>query len=197
MGKPTFTWIRATFSKVSKWLGITSLSDGLRVIIFEALITFLWWFISKLINIELVKEIGYLVVFVAGIFALAWYMPRMALVRVGANAHSTSSKPIKPQPKLMYDNILWMYKGVDQYGDAHVTDPLCPKDYTTLRIRRLDDTTSVRYDADISDSSYDWKLYCPACNAQYILGEKKKRLGDSRDEVCNIFEGKKRLGELG
>jgi hypothetical protein len=43
----------------------------------EVVSMLLWWGVSTMFSNQLIRDIGFLVVFVAGIFAVAWYLPKL------------------------------------------------------------------------------------------------------------------------
>lgn len=48
------------------------------VVIIEIFLELIWNWFSGVITIILVREIGFIVVFVAGLFAVAWYLPKLS-----------------------------------------------------------------------------------------------------------------------
>ena len=173
-------------------LGITSWQALVHLVVVEIILTLLWDWISKMFTIAVVREIGFLFVFISGVFAVAWYLPKLSPVLLGLKATRTS-KPNITRPRLEHDGVLWEDGGPDGWGSLNVIGPLCPKDYTPLATKRGDKIeVHVSYDTFISDSGYHSLLVCPECKAEYNLGENPKNIGDSRLEVGSRFEGKRR-----
>jgi hypothetical protein len=98
--------------------------------------------------------------------------------------------------RLIHDGVLWEDGGTNVWGNMDVIGPLCPKDYTPLAMKERDRiNTDISYRAIISTSGDDYKLVCLECNTKYSLGTRPKRIVDSRSEVGNRFEGKRRRSQ--
>ncbi|MFC1930350.1 hypothetical protein ACFLWE_00430 [Chloroflexota bacterium] len=95
--------------------------------------------------------------------------------------------------RLTYDNVLWENVGVNGYGGMMVKGPFCPKDFTPLVTKRgWDKKVDTNLREDDSFSEYHDQLFCLECNTEYVLSKSYKRLGQSRSEVRNLFEGIRR-----
>jgi hypothetical protein len=163
------------------------------MVIGEIIFGLAWFGISKLISIAIVRDVGYLVVFVAVIFAVAWYLPKLSPALYGFGT-GKNTKQIKPRPRLLHDNVLWEDGGYDGWGYIKVIGPLCPKDYTPLAFQRGDKVdTNIKYNVLISNTSYYPQLVCLQCKTRYIFDETTpKTVQDSHDEVRVLFGGKRR-----
>ena len=171
-------------------LGITSWQGIIHLVIVQAIINIIWEQISRMFTVAYVREIGFLVVVIAGLFAVAWYLPRMANMKI-----KTEIKPIRnlSRSRLEHDGVLWEDGGYNAWGNIDVIGPLCLKDYTPLAIEDRDGIdTNISFDTVVSTSEYHCRLVCLECNTKYTLGKKPKEIGDSRAEVRNRFEGKRR-----
>lgn len=68
----------------------------------------IWGWISQSFTVPLIKEIGSLVIFVAGIFAVAWYLPKLTAVVIGKQDSHNSVILAEPKPnKEVVDPILF------------------------------------------------------------------------------------------
>ncbi len=142
-------------------------------------------------QLVLIREAGFLVVFVSAIFAVAWYLPKLAPALYSFGTARTKKTIVT---RLVHDSVLWQDGGNDGYGRISVIGPLCQKDYTPLAIKYRDDRieTSINWGTIISDSAYQSKLVCPECKTEYTLGKNAKKLEDSHNEVRSRFAGKRR-----
>ena len=142
-------------------------------------------------QIAVVREIGFLVIFVAAIYAVSWYLPKLAPALYSFGIKTAKTATICP--RLEHDGVLWEDAGYTSWGNISVIGPLCPKDYTPLAIKNRDKIeTNIKYNTFISNSGYHSQLVCPECKAEYTLGTNPKTLQNSHDEVGNRFEGKRR-----
>ena len=181
-------WIQGIGGK----LGIPSVQSLIHLVILEIIINYTWDRVSKMFTIDYVREIGFLVVTVAGIFAVAWYFPKLAPEYMGGRTKGTS-RVRTPRTQLKYDGVLWEEGGFNTWGNRVTIGPLCPEDYTPLAIKHNDKIdTNVNFDKFISDSSYHSTLLCLKCKTEYTLGTEVKQLQNSRAEVSILFEGKRR-----
>ncbi len=105
-----------------------------------------------------------------------------------------TSRVKKSRPRLIHDGVLWEDGGNNPWGNLSIIGPLCPKDYTPLAIENHDGRieANMDYDKRIWTSGYNHMLVCTECNAKYTLGKKPKQVRNSRNEVYNHFEGKRR-----
>ncbi len=95
--------------------------------------------------------------------------------------------------RLIHDGVLWEDRGTNVLGNMLVIGPLCPKDYTPLAVKEGGKiNTDISRRVIISTSGDDYRLVCLECNTIYSLGTKPKRIIDSRNEVGNRLEGKRR-----
>ncbi len=177
------------------WSEFISWKFWLHTIIVDLILAGIWLGINKLTSIlPIIRDIGYLALLIAGMFCVAWYLPKLTPQYMGSkNKPSISSIPLK-KSRLQHDNILWEGGGRSGWGcDILVIGPLCPKDFTLLSIEHSGEITDIRTDdIYISDSPYHSRLYCSECKGKYLLDTKSKNLKKSRDEVRNRFEGKRR-----
>ncbi|MBN1189903.1 MAG: hypothetical protein JXA46_09130 [Dehalococcoidales bacterium] len=80
-------------------LRMPSLGAILHFLLLEAVSQLLWWLVSKMITItSVIRDVGFLVVFVAVIFAVAWYLPKLSPTFWSNNSKkaSDSKKSINP-----------------------------------------------------------------------------------------------------
>lgn len=141
---------------------------------------------------EIVQGWGYLVIFVAGIFAVAWYLPKLAPVYTGRQTTMTPKRTLK-RPQLIHDGVLWEDGGNYASGGIMVIGPLCPKDYTPLGEKYRDEfRPRIGDDTFISGLKDDSQLFCLECKAEYTLGKKIKTIKDSMEEVRSRFGGMRR-----
>ncbi len=169
----------------------------IHLVIAEVILNSIWNWVSKMFEIVWIREIGFLVVFVGAIFAVAWYLPKLApeLYSFGIMRRT---HPPTTRPRLEHDGVLWEDNGTNVWGNLDVVGPLCPKDYTPLAGKRRDEVdTNVRDDIPISDSGYHWKLFCSECENEYTLGVTPKYIQQSRGEVSSRFEGMRRRSQDG
>jgi len=174
-------------------LGIPSGRALIHLAVVEIIINITWERVSKMFTVDYIREIGFLVVVVAGVFAVAWYLPKLTNMKL-----RTATEPMRTfnPSRLEHDGVLWEDGGYNAWGNLSVIGPLCPKDYTPLAIKDRDGiNTSISFDTTISTSEYHCTLVCLECNTEYTLGKKPKEIGDSRAEVGNRFEGKRRRGQ--
>jgi hypothetical protein len=171
--------------RISSWQALVHL------VIVQIILNLIWGWVSNMFEVVLIREIGFLVIFVAGIFAVAWYLPKLAPALYSFGTIRTA-KPATTR-RLEHDGVLWEDGGYNSWGNIYVIGPLCPKDYTPLAIKQRDRIETYINDGTlISDSEYHSKLVCPECEVEYTLGKKYKSIKDSRHEVGNRFEGKRR-----
>jgi hypothetical protein len=155
----------------------------------------LWWGISKVLETPiLARSIIAGAIFIATIFAIARYLPKLSPSQDLAPA---KTKVPSILPRLMHDGVLWEDRGDHYpYGSTRINGPLCPKDCTPLGIKYGDTIeTTFRDDTLVSGYDYHHKLACLECNTEYTLGDKPKTIERSRNEVKSRFEGKKRREE--
>jgi hypothetical protein len=62
---------------IKEKLGIPSGRAIIHIVVVEIIITTIWYGVSKLISTPSIREIGFLVIFIAGLFAVAWYLPKL------------------------------------------------------------------------------------------------------------------------
>jgi len=103
-----------------------------------------------------------------------------------------------PTPRCeTYDGVVWQDKG-RKYANSEeleIDGPFCPSDYTTLSYRDRAGTSYPEF-ADRAEVGYKGILFCSQCGKNYDLGGHSKSVGQSRGEVTNIFEGKRRREKL-
>lgn len=66
------------FSTIKQKLGIPSGRVIVHFIVVECILSYAWNWISKMFENQLIREIGFLIIFVAAIFAIAWYLPKLS-----------------------------------------------------------------------------------------------------------------------
>ena len=66
----------------------------------------IWQWASQGFTIPLVREIGSLVIFVAGIFAVAWYLPKLMAILVSAPAEISLKQAVVAEPISKLDIVL-------------------------------------------------------------------------------------------
>lgn len=76
------------FINIGKKLGITSWGAIIHIIVVEIIINLIWNWVSKGFETILVREIGFLVLVIAVIFAIAWYLPKLSPKLGGASKQS-------------------------------------------------------------------------------------------------------------
>jgi hypothetical protein len=162
-------------------------------VIADSILASLWWGLNKLVTIvPIVRDIGFLVLLIAGAFLVAWRLPKWAPEYGGTKTKATKTSLVKTPSRLLHDNVLWEDGGKSGWG-IHVVGPLCPKDYAHLGSEHGDKIKSyIDYDAVISKSYYHTMLVCPECKSKYTLGKNPKTANESMGEVRNRFEGKRR-----
>lgn len=69
--------MRTRLINIKEKLGIPSWRAIIHIIVVEIVITAIWYGVSKLVSTPLIREIGFLVICVAGLFAMAWYLPKL------------------------------------------------------------------------------------------------------------------------
>lgn len=146
------------------------------------------------IIVPIIRDVGFLVLLIAGMFCVALYLPKLTPQFTGMKTNpNVDLAHIKPS-RLEHDNVLWEDGGKHYWGGGVVVNgPLCPKDFTPLCTEKRDKINSnPSEDTLISDSDYNSRLFCLECKSKYILGKEPKSMQDSRDEVSNLFEGKRR-----
>jgi hypothetical protein len=82
-----------------------------------------------MIEVPYIREIGFLVIILAGMFVFGLYMPKLATAVAGVAVRASQKPVVKTVPKLEYDNVLWLDTG--RYNDG----PFCPKDKTRLMVK--------------------------------------------------------------
>ncbi len=173
-------------------MGITSWKALIHLVIVEIIINLIWNQVSKAFTIAYVREIGFLAVVIAGLFAVAWYLPKLAPIYTGRKTAITPKRTLN-RPRLIHDGVLWEDGGNSAFGGIMVEGPLCPKDYTPLAKKRGGKVdTHLSNDTLISDSDYHSQLVCPECGGEYTLGPTSKIVQASTDEVRSRFEGVRR-----
>ncbi len=161
-----------------------NLPGVIHFVILEILGNLLWTWISKGFSFTLVREVGYLVIFIAVIFAVAWYLPKLSL-RQYSFGFPISTKVIIPQ--ITNDNVRWEDRGNDHNGYMRVVGPLCPIDSTQLIMKTGDkEEREVQDIQRVYDSS--WKLYCLKCKHEYVFGRDGKSIGDARKDAGILLE---------
>jgi hypothetical protein len=140
------------------------------------------------------------VITVIVLLALTWrdYKKLHALKIAGASGVGTPTiiqtpaRTTKKPSRIKYDNVLWEDGGTRYWGSGVlVIGPMCPLDYVTLCVERRGEIKSF-IDDDTFISEHDSRLFCPKCKRKYTFDTKPKRIRDSRGEVENLFEGKRR-----
>jgi hypothetical protein len=173
---------------IRKKLGIPSGQALVHLVAAEIISALIWWGISKLITITWIRDFGFLVVFVAAMLGVAWYLPKLANIKL-----KIAPIPKRVVNRLEHDGVLWEDGGFNTWGNLNVIGPLCLKDFTPLAIKDRDKVnTYTRDDTLISNSGYHSQLVCLECKVEYTLGVNPKTIKDSRNEVGSRFEGKKR-----
>jgi uncharacterized protein YbaR (Trm112 family) len=173
---------------IKRKLRIPSWQALVHLVVVELLLNILWNWVSKMFQIVVVREIGFLVIFVAAICAVSWYLPKLAptLYSFGIK----TAKPTTIPPKLEHDGLMW--EEARSWNSYYAKGPLCPKDSTPLAVTR-----GNRMDTEIKDDFLiqidgSTRLICPECNVIYTLGINDKRIGESRREATSRFEGMRR-----
>ncbi len=176
--------------------GIPSGRVIVHFVVVEAVLQAMWWGAGKVFSMipEVVKGWGFLAVFIAAIFAVAWYLPKLSPALYSFRIGVGKIQPTKPtNTRLTYDNVLWEDAGSDGWGGIRVTGPFCPKDFTPLAMKRGWDKI---VDTDVREQAYYWErgecLFCLECKTEYVLSENPKRLEQSRSEVLSLFKGIRR-----
>ncbi len=140
-------------------------------------------------------------IFVGGLIYMLWpWLSQISPIRIRSpftirKQGQHFSNQIKKIPsRIEYDNVLWEDGGTRYWGSGVVViGPLCPNDFTPLCTEdRGQINSNPSEDTLISDSDYNSRLFCLKCKSKYTLGTEPKSIEDSRDEVNNLFEGKRR-----
>lgn len=175
------------------WREFISWRFWLSTFIADAILAFLWWGVSKLVVImPIVRDVGFLVLLMAGAFLVAWRLPKWAPTYASDNIKDIKSLTKKPS-RLIYDNVIWEDAGKDGWGRIVVIGPLCPKDLTPLGSEAHGKIqSSINFNKPISDYEYHSRLFCLECKSKYTLGAEPKTPEDSEDEVRKLFDGKRR-----
>lgn len=131
------------------------------------------------------------VMLIAGMFCVAWYLPKLAPQYAGGENKSKTNLVHGKPSRLEHNGVLWEDIGKSMFG-IKVYGPLCPKDLTPLGSEHSDKIkSSINYDNLVSDSQYHSRLFCPECKSKYTLGAEPKTTEDSLNEVRSRFEGKR------
>ena len=96
-------------------LGITSWQALIHLVIVQIIFNLIWNQVSKAFTIAYVREIGFLAVVIAGLFAVAWYLPKLAPVYSGRKTEMTPNQTMK-HPRLVHDGVLWEDAGNSIWG---------------------------------------------------------------------------------
>ena len=141
----------------------------------------------------IVREIGFIVIFVVTIIVVAWYLPKLSPTVFSFGITRAKKQNITPH-RVKHDGVLWEDGGSDSWGNVNVVGPLCPKDYTPLSTKHNDKIEAyLSFDTLISSSNYHSRLICLECHAKYTLGRKPKKISDSRNEIAVRFTGMRKL----
>ena len=143
------------------------------------------------IILPIIRDTGFLILLIAGMFCVAWYLPKLAPQFAGMKTKSNVDLVHRKPSRLEHDGVLWEDGGKGAWG-IHVIGPLCPKDFVVLNSERRGKIENTSYDDTISNSEYHFRLICPECKSEYTLGKEPKTIRESTDEVRNRFEGKRR-----
>jgi hypothetical protein len=123
--------MRKTWRLIREKLHIPSGQALVHLVLFEAISQFLWWLAGLLFSAipEVAKGWGFLIIFVAGMFAVAWYLPKLSpsLYNLGARRMTNSVRSI---PQLKHDGVLWEDRGNDHNGYTHVEGPMPQRLYS-------------------------------------------------------------------
>jgi len=93
-----------------------------------------------------------------------------------------------------HDGVLWadVRDNYRQSGRPHgmVEGPLCREDRTPLLYKVRSDGRPLPAQDDLVVGDYHGsRLWCPTCEAEFLLGEKAKSIAESKREVEAIFDG--------
>jgi hypothetical protein len=153
-------------------------------IVLEIVGNLIWNFISMGFSLVIVREIGFLVIVVMGMWVVAWYLPKLSLKQY---SFGLSVKKRIVIPRTVYDGVQWENHGMNYLGYINVEGPLCPKDSTPLIIRK-----NNKYETSFSNTqiiSKNTPLICLKCKTEYLLGDAVvKSIEESRKEVGTLFE---------
>jgi len=96
--------------------GIPSGRAILHFVIIEIVLQLIWNWVSNMFTIPLIREIGFLVVFVAGLFAVAWYLPKLSPRLSGTSADGKPQQGMPTDYERRYAD--WMATAIqDDVGD--------------------------------------------------------------------------------
>lgn len=171
------------------WKELKSWQFWVFTIVVNGILSGIWLGFDRLYKmIPLMRDIGLLVILVAGTFIVAWYLSKSSIQYATAKGKFDFVPTHKRLVQLEHNGVLWEDTGLSSYGDVNVDGPLCPKDLTPLCIKRYNKVeSSIDYDTYISKDGY--QLYCIECESRYLLSKEPKKIADSMDEVRRRFEG--------
>lgn len=175
------------------WREFISWKFWLHTAIVDIILTGIWFGVNKLAAIiPLVRDIGFLVLIIAGMFCVAWYLPRLSF-QFGNRNSATAKLSLRKPIRIEHDNVLWEDRGSTHWDNVIVVGPLCPKDFTPLSTEHRDKIEpNVRHNTFISDYAGHSRLFCTECKSKYTFGSEPKSIEQSKEEVRNRFEGKRR-----
>jgi hypothetical protein len=177
------------------WQELISWRFWLHTTIVDVILTGIWFGVNKLtIILPIIRDAGFLILLIAGMFCVAWYLPKLAPQYVGGETKLNPNLVHRKPSRLEHDGVLWEDGGrKGMWGTIDVIGPLCPKDFVPLGSECRDKIQSnINYDKLVSDSEYHSRLFCPECKGKYMLSKNPKTTGDSLGEVRSRFEGKRR-----
>jgi len=185
--------MKAKADNSNYWQELISWRFWLHTAIVDILLAGIWFGINKLTTIvPIIRDIGFLILLVSGMFSVAWYLPKLSSRYPGRKTQLYVNGVHTKPSRLEHDNVLWEDGGRHGWSIS-VIGPLCPIDFVPLGAEKRDRIISnPSEDTVISDSDYHSRLFCPECGEKYTLGTQPKTIRDSRDEVRNRFEGKRR-----
>jgi len=93
--------MREKMQRLREKLGVPSGRAIAHIVVVEGILNLVWNQVSKMFTIPLIREMGFLVLTVAGLFAVAWYLPKLAPKWSGATQSDRSvQKAQLPEPWL-------------------------------------------------------------------------------------------------
>lgn len=98
-------------------LGFNSWKAFYHLIIGEIIVNGLWALVSWIFKLETIREIGFLVVFVFALFAIAWYLPKLNARQVAISDNSSNNANTDPiRQEAIAENLSFIQKLLGTYN---------------------------------------------------------------------------------
>jgi hypothetical protein len=181
--------------------GIPSGSAIINFVVIQVVLELIWNWVSQGFTIPFIREIGSLVVFVAGIFVVAWYLPKLTAVVIGKQDSPNSSILVEPKPKkevidpILFARVDHVLSKLIQEGEQLIAEMKRP-DFHVGQLGQDARHWVDSVDRDIWDVLPDRADYITAEQGDITDGERLLYHGWNRDAAYLRISVNRRLARL-